>query len=235
MPTPRAAKLLNRDEHPGETERAGTTSPTSAATCACSPPSASPRIRSEALPPRGTRQCPSRREGSRLGSGVRDGGRAELIDRLEPLWLALHAHHQSVQPGFAYVPDERSWELRRSCYQRWILQEDSFILLAERHDRAIGYAFVEIQTGPDDTWVTGTRMAELQTLCVAPAERGTGTGTLLLDEVDAELNRLDIADLLIGTLAANTGAQRLYERRGLRPILTYYARFSAGTEKRTPT
>jgi hypothetical protein len=52
-------------------------------------------------------------------------GRAELIDRLEPLWLALHAHHQSVQPGFAYVPDQRSWELRRSCYQRWILQEDS--------------------------------------------------------------------------------------------------------------
>ncbi|MGP4103811.1 GNAT family N-acetyltransferase [Nonomuraea sp. KM90] len=161
---------------------------------------------------------------------LRKGG-AELIDRLEPLWLALHQHHQSVQPGFAYFSDERSWELRRSCYRRWIREEGSFILLAARHDRAIGYAFVEIQSGPDDTWVTGSRVAELQTLSVAPAERGNGIGTLLLDEVDNELKRLGIGDLLIGTLAANSGAQRLYERRGLRPVLIHYARFSADTEK----
>ncbi|GAA2809760.1 GNAT family N-acetyltransferase [Nonomuraea dietziae] len=157
---------------------------------------------------------------------LRRGG-AEFIGRLEPLWLALHEHHKSVQPGFAYFSDERSWELRRSCYRRWILQEGSFILLAERHSRAVGYAFVEVQSGPDDTWVTGSRVAELKTLSVAPAERGKGVGTLLLDEVDDELNRLGIGDLLIGTLAANSGAQRLYERRGLRPVLMHYARFSA--------
>ncbi|WP_214411027.1 GNAT family N-acetyltransferase [Sphaerisporangium fuscum] len=161
---------------------------------------------------------------------LRKGG-AELIDRLEPLWLALHEHHQSVQPGFAYLAGERSWELRRSCYRRWILEEGSFILLAERGSRAVGYAFVEIQSGPDDTWVTGSRVAELQTLSVAPADRGNGIGTLLLDEVDDELKRLGIGDLLIGTLAANSGAQRLYERRGLRPVLVHYARFSADPEK----
>lgn len=165
------------------------------------------------------------------GDIVLHKGGAEFIDRLEPLWLALHEHHRSVQPGFAYFSDERSWELRRSCYRRWILEEDSFILLAERHSRAVAYAFVEIQSGPDDTWVTGSRMAELQTLSVAPAERGNGIGTLLLDQVDDELKRLGIGDLLIGTLAANAGAQRLYERRGLRPVLVQYARFSADTEK----
>jgi GNAT superfamily N-acetyltransferase len=162
---------------------------------------------------------------------LRKGG-AEFIDRLEPLWLALHEHHQAVQPGFAYFSGERSWELRRSCYRRWILEEGSFILLAERHSRAIGYAFVEIQSGPDDTWVTDSRMAELQTLCVAPDQRGNGIGTLLLNEVDSELERLGVGDLLIGTLAANIGAQRLYERRGLRPVLVHYARFSADTKKR---
>lgn len=161
---------------------------------------------------------------------LRKGG-AELIDRLEPLWLALHAHHQAVQPEFTYFPDERSWELRRACYRRWILEPDSFVLLAERRGHAVGYAFVEIQAGPDDTWVTGPRVAELQTLSVAPAERGHGIGTLLLDEVDAELDRLGIGDLLIGTLAANAGAQRLYERRGLRPVLLHYARFSADAKR----
>ncbi|MEV0168960.1 acetyltransferase (GNAT) family protein [Nonomuraea fuscirosea] len=160
---------------------------------------------------------------------LRRGG-AEFVDLLKPLWLALHEHHQSVQPGFAYFSDERSWELRRSCYRRWIQEEGSFILVAERHCRPIGYAFVEIKPGPDDTWVTGSRVAELQTLSVAPAERGNGVGTLLLDKVDDELQRLSIGDLLIGTLAANSGAQRLYERRGLRPILMYYGRFSANME-----
>jgi GNAT superfamily N-acetyltransferase len=164
--------------------------------------------------------------GAAVDLRVRKGG-AELIDRLAPLWLALHAHHQSVQPGFAYFPDERSWPVRRSCYQRWIREDGSFILLAERGGHAVGYAFVEIQAGPDDTWVTGSRIAELQTLCVALAERGHGVGTLLLDAVDAELDRLGVGDLLIGTLAANTGAQRLYERRGLRPVLIHYARFAA--------
>ncbi|MCW2883977.1 MAG: hypothetical protein JWL58_839 [Streptosporangiaceae bacterium] len=32
---------------------------------------------------------------------IRKAG-AESLDRLEPLWLALHAHHQSVMPGYAY-------------------------------------------------------------------------------------------------------------------------------------
>jgi GNAT superfamily N-acetyltransferase len=165
---------------------------------------------------------------------LRKGG-MELIDRLEPLWLALHEHHRSVQPGFAYFSDERSWEVRRSCYRRWISEEGSFILLAERHSRAVGYAFVEIQSGPDDTWVTGSRVAELQTLSVAPGERGNGVGTRLLDEVDDELDRLGIGDLLIGTLAANSGAQRLYERRGLRPVLVHYARFSADSDDASRT
>jgi len=164
------------------------------------------------------------------GITIRKGG-PEFIDRLEPLWLALHAHHRSVQPGFTYFPDEDSWELRRSCYRRWILGKDSFVLLAERDGRPVGYAFVQIEEGPDDTWVTGTRIAELQTLSVAPAERGNGIGTLLLDLVDAELDRLGVHDLLIGTLAANSGAQRLYERRGLRPVLVHYARFAADDAK----
>ncbi|GAA2697236.1 GNAT family N-acetyltransferase [Nonomuraea recticatena] len=157
---------------------------------------------------------------------IRKGG-PELIDRLEPLWLALHAHHQSLNSDLKYFPDDRSWELRRSCYREWIRAEGSFVLIAERAAEPIGYAFVHIKPGPDDTWVTGARIAELETLSIAPAERGRGFGTLLLDAVDAELDKMGIGDLLIGTLIDNEGARRLYERRGLRPIMVYLARFAA--------
>ncbi|MGW6399820.1 hypothetical protein [Streptomyces sp. NPDC055134] len=42
---------------------------------------------------------------------------------------------------------------------------------------------------------------------------------------------MGVTDPLIGTPAANTGAQRFYERRGLRPVLVYYARFAADDVK----
>lgn len=68
-------------------------------------------------------------------------------------------------------------------------------------------------------------MAELQTFAVAPARRGSGIGTLLLDRVDAELATLGIRDVLVAVLEGNFNARRLYERRGFRPVMTTLARF----------
>lgn len=92
----------------------------------------------------------------------------------------------------------------------------------------VGYALVAVRPGPDDTWVSGDRLAELETLPVAPDERGQGIGSRLLDAVDEELARLGIGDLFIAALVGNAAAIRLYERRGLRPVMTYLiARFAA--------
>lgn len=91
----------------------------------------------------------------------------------------------------------------------------------------MGYALVAVRSGPDDTWVSGSQLAELEKLSVAPSERGHGIGTRLLDAVDAELERLGIGDLFIAALVGNDDAIRLYERRGLRPVMTYLARFAA--------
>lgn len=152
---------------------------------------------------------------------------AEVIDRLEPLWLSLHAHHRAVAPELAMYDDARSWQLRRDCYRRWIAEPGSFVLLAEEGDTLVGYAFTHVFGGPDDTWVSGERIAELETLSVAAGYRGRGVGTRLLDAVDARLAELGIGDLYISTLAANTSAQRVYERRGLRPLMVKYARLAA--------
>jgi len=157
---------------------------------------------------------------------VRKAG-PEVIDDLEPLWIRLHTHHQSVMPGWTYHPDADSWAVRRAEYVEWLGIEGSFVLLAERGDELVGYALVHVKQGPDDTWVTGTRMAELESLSVLPTERGKGIGTLLLDEVDAELERLGIGDYFINALAGNKDAIRLYERRGLRPMVVLLGRLAA--------
>ena len=40
----------------------------------------------------------------------------------------------------------------------------------------------------DETFATGERLAELETLVVAPGERAAGVGTALLDAVLRQLN-----------------------------------------------
>ncbi|MGW1105282.1 hypothetical protein [Streptomyces sp. NPDC002540] len=80
---------------------------------------------------------------------------------------------------------------------------------------------MEIHAGHDDTRVTSTRVVELRSPSAASAERGKGISTLLLDEVTAELDSLDIGDLPVATCAADTGARRSCERRGLYQVLRY--------------
>ena len=155
-------------------------------------------------------------------------GRAELIDELEPLWLTLHAHHQSVLPGFDYQPPATSWRVRRGEYMQWLAHPDAFVLVAYVGPRPVGYALVEIVEGPEDTWVSGDLIAELQSLSVAPDWRGRGLGTELLDRVDAELEKRGVGSLMLLVLEGNDGARRLYERRGLRPVMTTLARFNGG-------
>ena len=158
---------------------------------------------------------------------------AEAIDRLKPLWLALHEHHQRVAPPAVYQSAEDSWPARRASYERWLGEDGSFVVLAERRsttqrgDELVGYALVEVLPGPDDTWVTGGLMADVQSLSVAPGARGHGIGTLLLDAVDAELAAAGIDDVFIGVLTGNADALRFYERRGYRPVMTHLARFGA--------
>jgi ribosomal protein S18 acetylase RimI-like enzyme len=158
---------------------------------------------------------------------------AEALDRLEPLWIELHHHHQAVAGDALrpYVDDAYSWAARRAMYAGFLAApHGSFVLLAERADALLAYAMVAItpveETWVDDTWRTGPLVAEIETLSVAPEARGQGLGGALLDRIDAELADAGIPDVVVGAFAANAGALALYERRGFRPTWNYLSRFA---------
>jgi len=153
-------------------------------------------------------------------------GSTELIDDVEHLWKALHEHHQEGLPGFAYLSPDASWKARSDEYRRWLARPESFVLVAYDAGVPVGYALAEVADGPEDTWVTGAHIAHLQSLAVAAHWRGKGLGTVLADRVDAELAARGIGDLMLDVVAGNTGAERFYQRRGLRKVLSIYARFS---------
>jgi ribosomal protein S18 acetylase RimI-like enzyme len=137
------------------------------------------------------------------------------IDLVAPLWRALLDHVAELPEAIVPIrPFEQSWPIeRREMLET--LAGDAFVLVARRDDDVVGYAFVAVE-GPDPVWYTGDRRAELCHISVARGERGNGVGTMLLDAMDAELERRGVDDLEIGVDTANHDAIRLYERRGYR-------------------
>ena len=149
----------------------------------------------------------------------------DAVDRLAPLWEVLRQHHVGVVPHLPMRSPARSWEIRRALYETVLLDPDAFALVAVLDGRDVGYTVVALHEGPDDTWVTGDRIAEVETLSVVPDARGAGVGSALLDRVDVELERLGVHDLRIAVIPANDDAVRFYRRRGLVPFLTVLGNF----------
>jgi ribosomal protein S18 acetylase RimI-like enzyme len=147
-------------------------------------------------------------------------GGMDDVGSLRELWLQLHHHHQEIGPqSGTFTDDETSWKVRASNYRGWLAAEGSFVLLARDGEELVGYALVAVSPGSDedrDAWVVPDRVAELETMVVSDGRRGEGIGQRLLDEVDAELERIGVTELVVGLIPGNDGAQRLYERHGFR-------------------
>ena len=153
------------------------------------------------------------------------------VDSLEPLWVGVHHAHAASMPELApYVSDAETWSERRALYRSLFGKPDTLLLLARDGDELIGYALVHVLAVEDtwipDTWRTGARIAELESLAVTEERRGEGIGGALMDAVERELATRGLDDVMLGVLPGNAGAIRLYERRGFRPTWMYMSRFA---------
>jgi ribosomal protein S18 acetylase RimI-like enzyme len=157
-------------------------------------------------------------------------GSARDVPALEPLWVAVHHVHEASMPELApYVSDAETWAELSRHYEHLLEKPDTELLLAFDGEELVGYALTHVlavgETFIPDTWRTGERIGELESLSVLPSHRGRGIGGALLDAVDAAFDARGIRDVIVGALAGNEGALRLYERRGFRPTWLYLSRF----------
>jgi len=160
---------------------------------------------------------------------IRPGGPQDL-DGLEPLWVSVHHRHAESMPELApYVDDATTWAERRALYAELLAKPDTVLLLAALDDALVGYGLAHVmdaaETWVPDTWVTGARIGEIESLAVLPAHRGRGLGTELLERLESALRDQGVNDIVIGVLPGNDGAVRMYERRGYRPTWLYLSRF----------
>src|SRR6266536_1843278 len=102
---------------------------------------------------------------------LRRGTRAD-VPLLEPLWVSVHHRHAEAMPELApYVSDAQTWAVRGAVYA-------GLIGYGLAHVMAVG------DTWLPDTWATGARIGEIESLAVLPEYRGHGVGTRLLDALE---------------------------------------------------
>ena len=141
------------------------------------------------------------------------------VDALEPLWLSLHRHHQAVAPQLGpFVDDRTSWD--RGCgASSPAIADTGWVIRLGPADAPLGIAAFEVTKESAlwaDTWVTGTKTAELEVIIVADEARGQGVGTRLMDSVDAMLAAEGIPTSR-GGIRDERDAIELYRRREFRP------------------
>ncbi len=158
-------------------------------------------------------------------------GSAEDLDLVEPLWVAVHHRHVESMPALApYVDDTDTWRARRKLYEDLLTLPDTLLLLAIVDERPVGYGLTHVMpvagSWIEDTWKTGDRVGEIESLSVLPEYRGTGLGSQLLERLESHLRALGVDDMILGALAGNTDAIRLYERRGYRPTWLYLSKLA---------
>jgi ribosomal protein S18 acetylase RimI-like enzyme len=151
------------------------------------------------------------------------------LDLVGPLWVAVHHRHAEAMPQLApYVSDAETWRLRRVWYGELLDKPDTLLLLAFSGETAVGYGLAHVlavdETWIPDTWVTGSRIGEIESLSVRPQYRGSGLGSELIDRLEQHLYATGVEDLILGALPGNTDAIRLYERRGYQPTWLYLSR-----------
>ena len=144
--------------------------------------------------------------------------------------MAVHHRHAESMPELApYVADAATWAERRALYAELLAKDDTVLLLAYDGDALVGYGLAHVMEAAgslfSDTWVTGERIGEIESLSVLPGHRGQGLGSRLLEGLEAALEEQGVDDLVLGLLPGNTDAARLYERRGYRPTWLYLSRF----------
>jgi GNAT superfamily N-acetyltransferase len=144
------------------------------------------------------------------------------VDRVEPLWKVMVAHHREVAGDEWPVRSaEDAWETRRAQYVEWLSSGQGSMLAAvpcsDPDADPVGYAVV--MTHPSGaSWDVGERVGDLESLSVATDERGQGIGTLLIDSCRDLLREERIAYWGVSLVEANVDAMRLYERAGFRPF-----------------
>ena len=133
-------------------------------------------------------------------------GGAELLDQIEPLWLALREHHAALSPIWRKGLLQATFEARRAE----LLAKSThgmLVIVAGNADDPAGYCVSTIDDSGE---------GEIDSLFVACAYRRRGIGRALVIQSMNWLRAQGVGSIVVEVMAGNDEAARLYEQFGFK-------------------
>ena len=144
-----------------------------------------------------------------LDAAIREARPSDLAAAL-PLWLALHAEHESLDARYRMADDAGArWS---ADFREWTRSRTSRVWLAVAVGRPVGLLTAHLyETVPT---FQPQSLVHVDDLYVAPEARGTGLGVRLLDHARQWGAGLGATQLRAGVLAANADGRAFWARQG---------------------
>lgn len=131
-------------------------------------------------------------------------GGAELLDRVEPLWLQLRRHHAELAPRWSSGLLSSTFEERR----KELLNKSGgglLVLIATHAGEDIGYCVSTIAADGN---------GEVDSLYVIPSHRGRGAGHAMMSKTLAWFASRSAQSIAVEVISGNDAAERFYARYG---------------------
>ena len=143
------------------------------------------------------------------GVAVRPARPSDLAVAL-PLWRALHAEHEALDPRYRLSDDAgQRWA---ADFREWTRSRGSRIWLALRSARPVGLLTAHLYE-PTPTY-RPRLLVHVDDLYVAPSARGLGVGARLMDHARQWGRAEGAAQVQAGVLAANADGRAFWARQG---------------------
>jgi GNAT superfamily N-acetyltransferase len=131
-------------------------------------------------------------------------GGAELLDRVEPLWLQLRRHHADLAPQWSASLLASSFGKRRADLLRKGTR-GLLVSMATWRGQDIGYCV---------STITSDATGEVDSLYVVPSHRGRGAGHALMSSAMDWFDDHSVGSIVVDVISGNDAAQQFYARYG---------------------
>lgn len=139
--------------------------------------------------------------------------------RLNGLVQAVHAR---LYPAI-FRADWDACALEKLWRER-IVDRDAIILVAVRDHHLVGYLWCNVQYRLPDALQWGHRRLHVHHIAVDDQARGSGVGTMLLDQAEARARHLGAAQITLAAWVRNACAQEFFRSRGYEGVTTSFSK-----------
>jgi len=136
------------------------------------------------------------------------------IDKLITLLQEVLEIHAKIRPDI-FISGTTKYT-REELLQKIANDDEPIYVAVDDNDEVIGYAFCVLKQQPFSTNMVPFTSLYIDDLCVDSKYRGQHIGEQLFEYVKAEAKRLGCYEITLAVWAGNDGAEKFYERIGLK-------------------